>query len=33
LVNVDATMFKSSRQMGTGIVARNHNGSFLAAFN
>jgi hypothetical protein len=33
LVNVGVSMFKSTRQMGTGIVARHHNGSFLAAYN
>jgi hypothetical protein len=31
LLNVDAAMFAASKQMGTGIVARNHVGSFVAA--
>jgi hypothetical protein len=33
LVNVGAAMFTSSRQMGAGIVARDHSGSFLAAWS
>jgi hypothetical protein len=31
MVNVDATLFASTRQMGAGIVIRDHNGVFLAA--
>jgi hypothetical protein len=31
MVNVDAAIFASSRQMGAGIVIRDHNGSNLAA--
>jgi hypothetical protein len=31
LINVDVALFASSRQMGTGIVIRDHNGSCLAA--
>jgi hypothetical protein len=30
-VNVDAALFTSSRQMGTGVVIRNHNGECLLA--
>jgi ribonuclease HI len=30
-VNVDAAIFSSSRQMGAGIVARDHTGSYLVA--
>jgi hypothetical protein len=30
LVNVDAAMFSSTRQMGAGIVVRDHSGSCLA---
>jgi hypothetical protein len=31
LVNVDAAIFATSRRMGAGIVARDHDGLFLAA--
>jgi hypothetical protein len=31
LINVDAAIFATSRRMGAGVVARNHDGSFLAA--
>jgi ribonuclease HI len=31
LINVDATLFKSSNRMGVGIVIRSHNGECLAA--
>jgi hypothetical protein len=31
LVNVDATMFAYTRQMGVGVVSRDHNGSFITA--
>jgi hypothetical protein len=30
-INVDATIFSSSRQMGIGVVIRNHNGECLVA--
>jgi hypothetical protein len=30
--NVDASLFASSNRMGAGIVARDHHGSFIAAF-
>ena len=30
-INVDAALFSSSRQMGTGVVIRNHNGVCLLA--
>jgi hypothetical protein len=31
LVNVDSAIFATSRRMGAGIVARDHDGLFLAA--
>jgi hypothetical protein len=31
LINVDAAIFATSRRMGAGVVAHNHDGSFLAA--
>jgi hypothetical protein len=31
LVNVDAAIFASTRQMGVGVVTRDHNGAFVAA--
>jgi hypothetical protein len=30
-VNVDAATFASTRQMGVGVVSRDHNGSFIIA--
>jgi hypothetical protein len=30
-VNIDAAIFASTRQMGVGVVVRDHNGNFIAA--
>jgi ribonuclease HI len=33
LINVDAAIFSSTRQMGMGVVIRDHNGMCLAAYS